>query len=84
MKLNLGQPRLRLAGTIIMIALLLGIPIPAIAVPPSGGSLAPPDPTVGPMPSTRFTGVTSGGGQAANLRLQFTGDSKMRGWLRLK
>jgi hypothetical protein len=69
MKLNLGQPRLRLAGAIIMIALLLGIPITAIAVPPSGGSpstsLAPPDPTVGPTPSTRFTGVTSGGARTS-------------------
>jgi hypothetical protein len=69
MKLYLGQPRLRLAGAIIMIALLLGIPITAIAVPPSGGSpstsLAPPDPTVGPTPSTRFTGVTSGGARTS-------------------
>jgi RHS repeat-associated protein len=64
MTLNPGQPRLRLAGAIIVIAPLLGIPITAIAVPPSG-SLAPPDLTVGPTPSTRFTGVTSGGGQAS-------------------
>jgi uncharacterized protein DUF6531 len=67
MKLNPGQPRLRLAGAIIMIALLLGIPITAIAVPASGGppTLTPPDLSVGPTPSTRFTGVTSGGGRAS-------------------